>query len=174
MRNSPDEALQREEAGRLSLIAERIGFTLWQLQELEGMAALYVVLITQAKKGMGSEAGIALLKPVQSLPFGGILTMITKANLLDSDLQARFMKVLDERNWLVHRSRGTSRNVISSGSGMAEVVGRVDVLAEEALALLRILGSMIDAYVREQDVSMEDVDERASTMLNEWHASDET
>lgn len=173
MTKRPDEALQMEQAERLSLIAERIGFTLWQLQELEGMAALYVVLVTQAKKGMG-EAGIALLESAQDRTFGTTVRKITKAGLLDVGLQARFDKILEERNWLVHRSRGTNRNVISSGSGMAEVVGRVDVLAEEALALLRILGSMIDAYMREQGVSKEEIDKRASDLLEQWHASDET
>jgi hypothetical protein len=91
-----------QKAERLFRITQRIGFALWQLQELEGVAAHYVVLVTQAKKGMGFEAGIALLEPVQLLPFGGILTKITNASLLDAGLETRFKKVLRERNWLVH------------------------------------------------------------------------
>jgi hypothetical protein len=172
MRRSNEVTLEQK-AERLFRITQRIGFALWQLQELEGVAAHYVVLLTQAKKGMGSEAGIALLEPVQSLPFGGILTKITNAGLLDADLATRFKKVLVERNWLVHKSRGTSRNALSSDSGTDKVVGRVDALAEEARSLLQVLGPKIENYVREQGTSMKDVDERASALLDQWHASDE-
>ena len=162
-----------QKAERLFRITQRIGFALWHLQELEGVAAHYVVLVTQAKKGMGFESGIALLEPVQFLPFGGILTKITNASLLDAGLETRFKKVLRERNWLVHRSRGTSRNALSNDSGTDKVVERVDALAAEARSLLRVLGSKIEGYARDQGVSMKDVDERASVLLEQWHASDE-
>lgn len=161
------------QAERLSLIAERIGLALWQLQELEGVAAHYVVLMTKAKKGMGSEAGMALLEPALRLTFGGTLKNFTKTGLLDAGLQTRFDKILDERNWLVHESRGTSRNALSSDSGTDEVVGRVDALAEEALSLIQVLGSKIEDYVRTQGVSMNDVDEQASALLEQWHSSEE-
>lgn len=173
MTRRSNEVTLEEKAERLFRITQRIGFALWQLQELEGVAAHYVVLLTQAKKWMGSEAGIALLEPVQSLPFGGILAKITNAGLLDAGLETRFKKVLRERNWLVHKSRGTSRNALSSDSGTDEVVGRVDALAEEARSLLQVLGPKIENYVREQATSMKDVDERASALLDQWHASDE-
>jgi hypothetical protein len=168
-----NEVTLEQKAERLFRITQRIGFALWQFQEPEGVAAHYLVLLAQAKKGMGFEAGIALLEPVQSLPFGGILTRIPNAGLSDADLEIRFKKVLRERNWLVHKSRGTSRNALSSDSGTEKVVGRVDALAEEARSLLQVLGPKIEDYVREQGTSMRDVDERASALLDQWHASDE-
>jgi hypothetical protein len=168
-----NEVTLEEKNERLFRITQRIGLALWQLQELEDVAAHYVVLLTEAKKGMGSEAGIALLERVQSRPFGGILTKITNAGLLDAGLDTRFKKVLRERNWLVHKSRGTSRNALSSDSGTDEVIGRVDALAEEARSLLQVLGPKIEDFVKAQGTSMKDVDERASALLDQWHASDE-
>ena len=46
-------------------------------------------------------------------------------------------------------------------------------LAEEARSLLQVLGLKIENYVREQGTSMEDIDKRASDLLEQWHASDE-
>ena len=46
-----------QEAERLKIITQRIGFALWQIQELEGVSAQYFVIVTQAKKGMGEAAG---------------------------------------------------------------------------------------------------------------------
>jgi hypothetical protein len=46
-----------EAADRLDLILNRIGFALWQIQELESVAANYFVLLVQAQKGTGLEAG---------------------------------------------------------------------------------------------------------------------
>ena len=158
---------------RLSLIARRIGLAIWHCQELEGVAAQYLVLMTQAKKGMGSEAGIALLEPVQSLPFGVMLKKIRKAGLLEADLETRFNNILSERNWLVHRSRGTNRDALFSDSGLNKVVSRVDAMAEEALSLLQVLGAKIEGYVMDQGVSAEDIDKRASALLEQWHASGE-
>jgi hypothetical protein len=174
MTRRSNEMPPEQQAERLFLITQRVGFALWQLQELEGVAAHYVVLVTQARKGMGSEAGMALLGPVLRLPFGGILNMITNAGLLDADLQTRFKKILGERNWLVHKSCSTSRDARFSDPGTDKVVERVDALAEEARSLLQVLGLQIEGYVREQGVSMKDVDERASALLEQWHASDES
>ena len=55
-----DLAHQLEKADRLAAITQRIGFALWQIQELEGVSAQYFVLVVQAKKGMGLAAGNAL------------------------------------------------------------------------------------------------------------------
>ena len=162
-----------QKAERLFLITQRVGFALWQLQELEGVAAHYVVLVTEAKKGMESEAGMVLLGPVLRLPFGATLKKIMNAGLLDADLETRFKRILGERNWLVHKSCSTSRVARFSDPGTDKVVERVDALAEEARSLLQILGSKIEGYVREQGVSMNDIDERASALLEQWHALDE-
>ena len=46
-------------------------------------------------------------------------------------------------------------------------------MAEEARSLLQVLGLKVEGYAGEQAVSMNDVDERASTLLEQWHASGE-
>lgn len=100
----------------LDAITKQIGFTLWQLQELESAAAQYFVLITQAKRGMGLQAGNALVEKAQRKTFGKTICEISKAGLLAGDLESRLTKLLLERNWLVHSSRATNRNAIYRNS----------------------------------------------------------
>ena len=56
---------------------------------------------------------------------------------------------------------------------MDKVVGRVDAMAEEARSLRQVFGLKVEGYAGEQAVSMKDVDERASTLLEQWQASGE-
>ena len=65
-----DEVIKK--ANRLAVITQRIGFALWQIQELEGCTAQYLVLITQAKKGMGAKAGNELLGKAFGKTFGSV------------------------------------------------------------------------------------------------------
>ena len=45
--------IQLEKANRLRESTQRIGFAIWQIQELEGVSAQYFVLTAQAQKGNG-------------------------------------------------------------------------------------------------------------------------
>jgi hypothetical protein len=164
------QRLQR--ADRLAAITQRVGFALWQLQELEGVAAQYFVLVTQAKKGMGLAEGNALVDKVQGKTFGTILHQITKAGLLNSELERCFTKLLSERNWLVHRSRSHSRNAIYSDPAMQKIILRLDAMAEESNTLLKQLGIFIERHVKEYGVSEQYIEKMANQLLKQWHASD--
>lgn len=54
-----------QKANRLEEITQRIGFAIWQLQELEGVSARYFVLLGQAQKGMGEVSGNELVKKAE-------------------------------------------------------------------------------------------------------------
>ena len=87
-------------AQRLADITQCVGFALWQVQELEGVAAQYLVLRTKALLGMGSAAGNELVAKAQSRTFGFTLREIAGAGLFESELQARFDALLSERTGL--------------------------------------------------------------------------
>src|ERR1700674_533447 len=62
--NAVAQYIQR--AYRLAEITQKVGFALWQLQELEVITALYFVLVAQARRGMGFTDGNAVVKIAQS------------------------------------------------------------------------------------------------------------
>lgn len=155
---------------RLSAITQSIGFALWQLQELESVSAQYFVLLALANKGMGLDAGNALVENAQAKTFGFTLRQLLKAGLLSSELATRFTKLLEERNWLVHKSRATSRSAIYNDGSMRRLLARLDGIAEEALLLLKEVGSLSEVFVRQHGVSEQYINENAQKLLQHWQS----
>lgn len=90
-------------ADRLHAITQRVGYALWQLQQLEGSTAQYFVLVVEARPGMGLAAGEVLTEKALSRTFGATITQLTKAKQLPQAVETQFKALLAERNWLVHR-----------------------------------------------------------------------
>lgn len=168
-----DLSLRLEKADRLYSITQRIGFALWQIQELEGVTAQYFVLLVQAKKGMGLAAGNALDKKAKKETFGTNIRRVAKAGLLSSEIEKRFMKLLSERNWLVHYSRADSRSAIHNDSDMQKLIVRVDKMAEESTALLKEIGTLCEVHALKHGVTKKYIEKKAKELLDQWHASDE-
>jgi len=163
---------QLEKADRLATITQRVGFALWQLQELEGITAHYFVLSAKSIKGMGLDAGNALLDKAMKNTFGATIREMSSAGLLSAELQERFEKLLIERNWLVHRSRADSRSAIHKPMAMNRVVERLDAIADEALFLLKTVGALSDAHVKKHGITEDYIAKKAMEILEHWHISD--
>jgi len=163
---------QIEIAERLAIVTQQVGFTLWQLQELEGVSAQYFVLLAQATRGMGLDAGNSLEAKAKKKTFGATLQEMKKANLLPNELQPRFEKLLSERNWLVHSSRADSRSAIHNDSSMQLLITRLDKMADESFYLLKAIGSLSEAYVAKHGVSKEYIDRKSKELLKEWQESE--
>jgi uncharacterized protein YutE (UPF0331/DUF86 family) len=141
------------QAERLNLIAQHVGFAVWQIQELESSAAQFYVLVALAQAGMGEEAGYALVEQAQSKTFGSTVNKLVKGNHLPEELKERFTKFLAERNWLVHNSKANSRNAVYHQSHFEELIKKLEAIADEALALLGTLPALSEDYLLSNDVS---------------------
>lgn len=163
--------MQLQKANLLEVITQRIGFAIWQIQELEGCAAQYLVLMTQATRGMGEEAGNELVRKAQEKTLGSTIHQARKAGILDETLERRFTALLEERNWLVHKSRGRSRGAIHNIQYADTVIRRIDVMAEEAGALLTEVERLVERRVKSSGIAQNEqqVQERARRLLEEWH-----
>lgn len=165
---------QLQLANRLSAITQKVGFALWQLQELEGVSAQYFVLLVQAEKGMGLVAANALIEKAKHKTFGATIHQMTKAGLLSSELDTRFTYLLTERNWLVHKSRASSRSAIYSDTSMNKLISRLDAMADESLALIKEVAVLVDRFVKTHGITEQQINEKTNQLLEEWHTSDET
>ncbi len=163
---------QFQSADRLNVITQRVGFALWQLQVLENCTAQYFVLLAQAQKGMGLAAGNALIEKAQRKTFGNTINQMTKASLLSSELEARFTKLLDERNWLVHKSRASYPSAVHRDSSMETLLFRLDAIADETLTLIKEVAILTDCFAKAHGISEKWVTEEANRLLEQWYASD--
>ena len=164
---------QLQLADRLSAITQKVGFALWQLQELEGVSAQYFVLLVQAEKGMGLNEANALIEKAQHKTFGATIHQLTRAGLLSLGLDTRFTNLLAERNWLVHKSRASSRSAIHSDTSMNKLISRLDAIADESLALIKEVAVLVDRFVKiHGGITEQQINEKTNQLLEEWHASD--
>ncbi|NBQ68670.1 MAG: hypothetical protein EBU46_07510 [Nitrosomonadaceae bacterium] len=158
-------------AKRLEHIAQRIGFALWQIQELEGVAAQFFVLVAKAEVGMGQEKANALVEEAQNKTFGATVNKLIKGNHLPSELNARFSALLLERNWLVHNSRASSRSAIYHQPDYEQLITKVDSIADESLSLLKELSKQSEIYLLKIGITTEKLQSITEQTLQQWHAS---
>lgn len=163
---------QLERSDRLATITQNVGFALWQLQELEGVAAQYFVLLVHAKKGMSLDVGNSLVENAQTKTFGATLHQLAKAGHISPEMKGRFEKILAERNWLVHHSRAESRNAINNANVMSTLVARLEAMSDEALALLKHIGDETNSFVQKHGVSASHIVQVSKQLLEQWHADD--
>jgi hypothetical protein len=151
----------------------RIGFAVWQIQELESVAANYFVLLVQAQKGMGVEAGNLLIEKAKKKTFGTTVRRLSEAGLLTSQLEGRLNDLLTERNWLVHGSREASRGAPYNEAVAARLVDRLDAIAEKTIALLKEIGELVEAFAKKHGTTEEYIAQTSKRLLDEWRYGDE-
>jgi len=161
-----------ERADRLYSVAQRIGFALWQLQELEGVCATYFVLLAEAKPGSRLAAGNRRGAKAKNRTIGTTLRKLRKRKLLDRRLATRLKAILQERNWLVHRSGADGRAAVHSDGNTTQLVARVDSVAEESLALLKEVCRRVERFAKKHGVAEEYTFRTASELLRQWHRAD--
>ena len=155
-------------ADRFAAIMQQIGFAIWQLQELEWATAHYLTLRFRAKRGIGQEAGTALLEAAGRRTFGSLLKELSQSGILAPELAERLNAALDDRNWLVHRSRRENRGVLNSDEQCAILIAKLERISDGALSLLKEVGQLIERYALDSGVSKELVDREAERLLTQW------
>lgn len=160
-------------AKRLDIITQAVGFTLWQLQALEGATASLFVLLTQISKGMPISECAILLDKAQAKTFGTTIHHMAQSGALSSNLVSKFRKVLAERNWLVHGSRATSRNAIYHASAMDKLLSRLEAIQAESDYLMNELVNITVKFAAKHGVSQEDLLKNANSILEQWQKADD-
>ncbi len=166
-----DEELLRqlEISDRLRAITQKVGFAVWQLQELEGIAAIAYVLLEKAESGMGMEAGKAILEKALAKTFGQMVRDIVKARILGPDFNARLLGLVEQRNWLVHRSKADSRTAVLGDAAAKQLLKRLEGLIAETAALTKQFGIVVENHPKMRRVPRQEAADEAARTLERWH-----
>jgi uncharacterized protein YutE (UPF0331/DUF86 family) len=156
---------------RLASLMQSVGFSLWQLQELEGTVATYLVVRVQARRGTGVSHGNSLLKQAEGRTLGALLKDLAKSGVIEDRLSSDLREMLEERNWLVHRARRENRGVLSNNKLLAELVNRLQSIAERSLAIQKSLAADLEHYVLDAGVGRTGIEREADRLIHEWGLS---
>lgn len=159
-------------ADRLEVLARRIGFTVLQVQALEGASAQYLVLCTKAKRGMEATAAQKIVEKARKETFGATIGAMNKAGLLSDELENRFKLLLKERNWLIHRCRSENSAALLSDEATSTLLERINGAEAEARKLLHEIQNLAHKFVLASGVSEEAVNAAsAAELVRQWDAN---
>jgi hypothetical protein len=173
---NPKPALERmltmderiESAQRLDGVLRQIGYALWQLQELEATVAGYVVVRLRDTRGIGAERGAQISASVEKRPLGQLLRELIPSGVISLALAERLETLLEDRNWLVHRSRRGYRGVLADKHALSSLMSRLEDIADRSLALTKEIGREFEEYVVSSGVSREIIDSEAEKLVRSW------
>ena len=161
-----------EDAERLGALMQHLGFALWQLQLLEDSLATYVVIRVLDSRGVGAEQGALLSKDVQNKTMGALITSLRKAGVLSPAVSSRLEELLKDRNWLIHHARRENHGILASESRLATLIGKLEGIANSALATSKALAAEIEDYVTRSGVSPEFIEHEAARLRRSWEAQE--
>ncbi|WP_166213074.1 hypothetical protein [Cognatiluteimonas telluris] len=164
-----DDLLRK--SARVTAFCDRIGFAVWQLQDLETVCAKYLMLRTCIKEGVTENDYDDLVAKALGKPFGATLRAAAEANVFSGALQTRFKEILSERNWLIHKSRLDNRAAFYSDSAAHDLIQRIDLISAGVRELMIEIDKLIDSDAIESGIDLADLGRRTDEMLSTWHAA---
>jgi len=145
-----------------------IGSALWQVQLFEHVLIHYLSLIFKLELDVAEVEAHAVLEETGKKTLGNLLKELRKYKHLEPDLDARLNSFLQERNWLVHRSRGEHHADVYSPEKLQKLYKRLDTLANEALALSKSFTYILEQHISLLGIEKQQLDAHAIKQLKEW------
>jgi hypothetical protein len=116
-----------------------IGSAVWHLQFLEDVLVTYLTMRLRLTSRASKERGYQILAEERQRTLGSLLTEARKADLVHGDVAEGFKALLEERNWLIHRSMNDVNDELYSAEGRNAFLFRVRELADQAIFLKKAL-----------------------------------
>ena len=160
--------MRLEKGAKFERLMQAVGFALWELQELERTAADYAVIRVRGHRSMEPERAAALLASAERATFGGALTELEAAGVVPGAMATRLRALLDDRNWLVHRSRAGSRGILADPEAYAQLTERLERMSDRARELLKELAQEFEDYVVAQGVDRAQIDAESARLARAW------
>lgn len=155
---------QREFAELTSLV----GLAVWQIQVLEQALGCYLVMVHKIAIGTARAEVEATFAKTEKRTLGQISASIRDTGRAPAKLLPRLERFVDERNWLVHRSRHENRKDIYSPKKRIALSQRISSLADEALSLMKAFQQATEDHLIAHGMAKAEIDARAEQIRNEW------
>lgn len=146
----------------------RVGFALWQIQELESTVAHYLVMVHRFEPGVAREEAESALEKTRRKTLGQLLGELKSNEPIPRELVERLDQFVEHRNWLAHRSRTDSRKLVYQSSRNSELFHKLDWIAAEALALMKLFAEELIVHLESHGLSREEIDKRAMLLMQQW------
>src|SRR5690348_13259845 len=115
----------------LERITSRVGFTVWQLQQLEQTVQNYHVFVNKLSPEVARSEAEKMFEKAEGQTLGQLYRELSKTGE-PAALLPRLESLIKERNWLVHHSRLEDRTQLYSPEKLLALSKRIEAIADEA------------------------------------------
>jgi len=155
-------------AEELAELTRLIGYAVLQIQELEEILQLHLVLVHKADAKTARRDVETMFAKTAKHTLGQLLGDIREKGKSPSDLLSRLEHFVDERNWLIHRSRRENPRNLRSDAKRSQVIARITAVVNEALSLMMTFQELTEAHLIALGVERATIHARAAEIRREW------
>lgn len=165
---------EREELIRRSALHDVqlwIARALLQVQSLEASLVAYLVLAWGESPEGASQKVPTLFDRSATSMLRRLLEDANEFGLSADEMQARFLQVRQERNWLVHRGSFQTHAVATQVTDLLPFIRRLEQLSAEASSLEQELNGMLEAHLARTGLSPREINRKADDVRTQWLAA---
>lgn len=144
-----------------------LGRALWSCSLLEYIIANHIVIVFKSPYD-SIESAEAALEGAFLLTLGNLLKEFRKAVSVEEDLDGRFQRFKEERDWLCHRVYRQSHTALYNKRRLLELFDRLENFISEIKDLVHILEKDFDLWCLRNGISEEEVALKIRKSVNEW------
>jgi hypothetical protein len=148
-----------------------IGYALLQVQSLEAALFTFLVLAHDHSPEQAVAKAAALLDARGPDRLRQVVEDLRNRGLADEELDARFRRVVDERNWLVHRSGYEGQAPLAAAEKTRLLLRRLERISDEARALRTEIDALIEQHLAQGGLSPNEIDRRTGETKDLWLAA---
>lgn len=145
-----------------------VSHAVWQTQVLEETLAVHLVIVHKADAKAARRDAETMFAKTSKQTLGQMFRAIRDMGKSPSDSLSRLDHFVDERNWLIHRSRLENRRDLNSDATRSQLIARITAVADEALSLMRTFQELTEAYLIAQGVDRAKIQARADEIYRKW------
>ena len=141
----------------LAIFYHAIGAAVWHIQYLEDALVTYVVLKRHKRKPTTESDAYDRLEQERKGPLGAIYGRAKEEGIVPKEMEKRFSTFLNERNWLIHRSKTESSADLYNDDLRTKMINRIIAVQDESVNLKQFIFESMQAFVHAQGVDMASV-----------------
>jgi len=125
-------------------------------------------MVHKLEPGVARAEAEAVFEKTRRKTLGQLLEQLKSQDPVPSQLIDRLDHFVDHRNWLAHRSRSESRKQVYQPGRNQELIARLDWIAAEALALMKLFLEELVVHMESHGFSSVEIDKRAAEIMKQW------
>ena len=147
-----------------------LGRTLWELQAFEETLARLISIVFKIPAFASITEARVILESARSAPLGRLIVETKKLVPMDAGFELFLSRFLEQRNWLVHRSRRTHGNFGASEQDFIDLTYRIQRLSMDALEFNEFFSKLVLDWAHEKGISAAEIDQMAQEVQDAFES----